>query len=38
MNERPLIIEMVGIAGAGKSTLKQLLGERNPRIQAVVPP
>lgn len=38
MNEGPLIIEMVGIAGAGKSTLKKVLGQCNPRIQAVVPP
>jgi len=38
MNERPVIIEMVGIAGAGKTTLRQILWQRNGRIQFRIPP
>jgi thymidylate kinase len=38
MNERHLIIEMVGIAGAGKTTLREVLRQRNGRIQFRIPP
>lgn len=38
INGHPLIIETVGVAGAGKSTLYELLRERNPKITKVEPP
>lgn len=38
MNQRPIIIEMVGLAGAGKSTLRKVLAQRNARIQVAPPP
>jgi hypothetical protein len=33
-----MIIEMLGVAGAGKSSLRRALARRNPRIQTVPPP
>lgn len=38
VNGHPLIIEIVGVAGAGKSTLYKFLKERNPKITKVTPP
>jgi len=38
MTDRPLIIEMVGVAGAGKSTLREILRQRDGTIQFRVPP
>jgi hypothetical protein len=35
---QPIIIELVGIGGAGKSSLRRVLKEINPRIQLVGPP
>ena len=38
MNRRPYIIEMVGVAGVGKSTVCEVLFQRNARIQAAPRP
>jgi hypothetical protein len=38
MNGRRPIIEIVGIAGAGKTTPRQILQQRHPRLQFRVPP
>lgn len=38
MNERVMIVEMVGICGAGKSSLYHLLHHRNNRIVKLPPP
>lgn len=38
INGHPLILEIVGVAGAGKSTLYKLLRERNPKITKPEPP
>ncbi len=38
MDNRPRIIELVGVAGTGKSTLKEALRNRNGLIQALHPP
>jgi shikimate kinase len=35
---RPRLIEMVGIGGAGKSTLFRALHQQNPKIQKLAPP
>ncbi len=38
MNNRPLIIEMVGVAGTGKTTLREILYQRSRRFQFRIPP
>lgn len=38
MNGRPLLVELVGLAGAGKTTLEQVISQRDQEIQAVFPP
>lgn len=38
MVERPLVLELVGICGAGKTTLQKLLTDREPRLRRAVPP
>lgn len=38
VNEHPMLVELVGVAGSGKSTLRNMLKEMNPQIDRVVPP
>lgn len=38
MNRPPLLLELVGICGAGKTTLQEILCRRHPGIRSVIPP
>lgn len=38
LNGHPMLIEIVGVAGSGKTTLRELLHEMNPQIDLVLPP
>lgn len=38
VNDHPMLVELVGVAGSGKSTLRKMLKEMNPQIDMVAPP
>lgn len=38
VNGHPMLLELVGVAGSGKSTLRNMLKELNPQIGRVAPP
>jgi hypothetical protein len=38
VNGHPMLMELVGVAGSGKSTLRKMLKEMNPQIDVVSPP
>ncbi len=38
VNGHPMLMELVGVAGSGKSTLRKMLKELNPQIDVVAPP
>lgn len=38
VNGHPMLIELVGVAGSGKSTLRKQLNQMNPQIDMVAPP
>ncbi len=38
INGHPMLMELVGVAGSGKSTLRKMLKEMNPQIDMVAPP